>query len=314
MNNTSDTSVCANCGQGEEAGNNLKTCTACKLVKYCSRDCQVAHRPQHKKECKKRAKELHEIELFKQPPPLEDCPICMIRLPTFEPGRAYMACCGKVICTGCIYAVQSRAVKEEEDICPFCRTPAARSQQEIIQRYKKRVELNDAMAMFNMGNYYSEGQYRLPRNYAKAVELWRRAGELGNAQAYQNLSSAYRNGHGVGIDGKKSVLYRDLAAMKGSVLARFNLGGMEYEARNMDRALKHWMIAVKDGEPSCLEYIRNIYSNGCATKDEYTQALRSYQTYLEGIKSDQRDEAAANWGSKYYESSERQPGCNSVML
>ena len=55
-------------------------------------------------------------------------------------------------------------------------------------------------------------------------------------------------------------------------------------------------------------------SNGCATKDEYTQALRSYQTYLEGIKSDQRDEAAANWGSKYYESSERQPGCNSVML
>ena len=38
-------------------------------VKYCNRECQIAHRPQHKKECKQRAAELHEEALFKQPPP-----------------------------------------------------------------------------------------------------------------------------------------------------------------------------------------------------------------------------------------------------
>ena len=32
-------SVCANCGK---EGDNLKSCAACKLVKYCSRDCQQA--------------------------------------------------------------------------------------------------------------------------------------------------------------------------------------------------------------------------------------------------------------------------------
>ena len=69
-----EVSVCANCGKGEEESDKLKACTACKMVKYCNRECQIAHRPQHKKECKKKAKELHDEQLFKQPPPEEDCP------------------------------------------------------------------------------------------------------------------------------------------------------------------------------------------------------------------------------------------------
>ena len=41
---------CANCGKGDENGDSLKACTACKMVKYCNRECQIAHRKQHKKE------------------------------------------------------------------------------------------------------------------------------------------------------------------------------------------------------------------------------------------------------------------------
>ena len=48
-------SICAACGK---SGDNLKACTACHLVKYCNRDCQILHRPKHKKECRKRAAEL----------------------------------------------------------------------------------------------------------------------------------------------------------------------------------------------------------------------------------------------------------------
>jgi hypothetical protein len=39
---------CANCGQ-EETDAKLKGCAACKLVKYCSKDCQVSHRSRHKR-------------------------------------------------------------------------------------------------------------------------------------------------------------------------------------------------------------------------------------------------------------------------
>ena len=94
MSNTSESetmSICANCGKGEEGGINLKSCTACKLVKYCNRECQIAHRPQHKKECKKRAKELHEEALFKQPPTMEeDCPICFLRMPLLGTGDLHV--------------------------------------------------------------------------------------------------------------------------------------------------------------------------------------------------------------------------------
>ena len=141
MSNTSvsesedTTSTCANCGKGEDSSINLKSCAACKLVKYCSRDCQVAHRPQHKKECKKRAAELHDEKLFKQPPPaFGDCPICMILIPSLDTGRTYMNCCGKVICRGCVHAVQRR--DGGVGLCPFCRTPPPFSDKEMIKRYK----------------------------------------------------------------------------------------------------------------------------------------------------------------------------------
>ena len=91
--------ICANCGK--DGGNGLKACTACKLVKYCNRNCQIAHRSKHKKACRKRASALHDIELFKQLPPNEDCPICLLPLPLLGSGIVYKSCCGKIICCGC---------------------------------------------------------------------------------------------------------------------------------------------------------------------------------------------------------------------
>ena len=56
MSSTDGVTTCSACGK--EGGDSLKACMACKMVKYCNRDCQIAHRPQHKKACKKRAAEL----------------------------------------------------------------------------------------------------------------------------------------------------------------------------------------------------------------------------------------------------------------
>ena len=71
----------------------------------------------------------------------------------------------------------------------------------------------------------------------------------------------------------------------------------------MDRALKHWMIAVRCGDPDALMNIKQFYRYRYATKDDYTKALRSYQSYLDEVKSDQRDQAAAyNAQYKYYDS------------
>ena len=282
--------TCANCGKGEENSDDLKACTACKMVKYCNRDCQVAHRPHHKKACKKRAKELHDEELFNQPPPREDCPICMLPLPTLHSGYKYRSCCGKTICSGCIHAVEKR--DGGVGLCPFCRTPAP-SAEGSIDLYKKRVEMKDAEAMYGLGCCYSHGQYGLPRDIDKALELWHRAAELGHARAYNNIGVTYNNGHGMERDMKKANQYYELAAIGGHIIARHNLGGNELQKGNYDRALKHFMVAAGGGHKNSLTAIQEMFKRGVATKEDYTQALRAYQAYLGEIKSPQRDEAAA---------------------
>ena len=67
----------------------------------------------------------------------------------------------------------------------------------------------------------------------------------------------------------------------------------EERASNIDRALEHHMIAVRSGDACSLGRIKALYRRGFLTKDDYTQALKSYQAYLGEIKSAQRDKAAA---------------------
>ena len=89
--------------------------------------------------------------------------------------------------------------------------------------------------------------------------------------------------------------------MRGNMNARSNLGSMEADLGNFDRALKHLMIAVRGGWSDSLGITKQMYSKGHATKDDYTKALQLYQTYLGEIKSNQRDEAAAaDEENRYY--------------
>jgi len=297
-----DIPVCANCGKEGDDVNNI--CNKCKTVKYCNASCKKKHRHKHKKDCEEhvrlaaeRAAELHDEELFKQSPSqYGDCPICFIRIKTLVSGRTYYACCGKMICCGCAYAPRydnqgNKVDSVKQNECPFCRTPHHTSNEEMVKRMKKRVQAHDPIAIYNIGVYYRDGTNGYPQDYTKALELFHRAD--GYTIAYASVGYAYDNGDGVEVDKEKAIYYYELAAMRGVAGARHNLGLHEQKASNMDRALKHFMIAVRGGYSDSLEHIKILYSNGLASKEDYTKALRSYQTYLSEIKSAQRDKAAA---------------------
>ena len=238
-------------------------------------------------------------DLFKQPPN-KDCSICLLRLPLLGSGSTYMVCCGNMICSGCGFAPVYDNLGNEiiEQKCPFCRTPVPTSIEEYNERLQKRVEVDDAEAMFTLGSYYCDGDGAFPQDDDKALELFVRAGDLGHANAYCNIGRAYEIGRGVEIDEKKANHYYKLAAIEGDVTSRYNLGIMEVRAGNMNRALKHYMFAAEGGEPDSLKRIQKLYTNGHATKDDYAKALRAYQAYLVEIKSAQRDAARANY--RYY--------------
>ena len=286
-------SICANCGKGEESSGDLKACTACQMVKYCNRDCQIAHRPQHKKACKKRAAELNDEQLFKEPPPREDCPICMLPLPLDAFQVVYKSCCGKDICNGCIYTMRETGSKNMK-LCPFCKTPPPRSNEEQNERLNKLMEKgNNANAFNQLASYFRKGIRGMPQDWAKYNELLMKAGELGCAGAYYNLGCSYHAGRGVEIDKKKAKHYWELAAMNGSVQARNNLGAVEYEAGNHQRAFKHLILAASAGYKDSLGMIKHGYTGGHVTEEEYANTLRDYQKSQDEMKSDARDKAAA---------------------
>jgi len=307
-------SVCANCGKEGDDVNN--TCNKCKMVKYCNAACKKKHRHKHKKECEefvrcaaekheeelRLAAEKQDEELFKQPPPEEDCPICFLLLPTLPTGRRYQTCCGKFICSGCVHAplYDDRGNEVDNQKCAFCRVPGPDSDEEMIKRTLKRVEVNDPIAIFNRGNHHRDGSYGTKQDHNKALELFNWAGELGYADAYGGIGNAYDCGYGVGVDKKKAKHYYELAAMAGSVISRHNLGVKELDASNFDRALKHYMIAVASGDSESLPAIKKLYSSGHATKEDYATALQLFQTHLGEIKSAQRDEAAAAYEDQRY--------------
>ena len=287
-------SVCANCGKEGDDVKNI--CNKCKMVKYCNAACKKKHRSKHKKQCERRVAELHDVELFKEPPPLDDCPICFLLLPTLNTGRNYNSCCGKVICNGCTYSpvFDDQGNEVDNQKCPYCRAPFPASTEEASEREKIRVEAGDVIAVYNLGCDYSEGKNGFPQDYKKALELWHRAAELGYTKAYCSIGYLFEHGRGVERDRKKAKHYFELAAMKGDADARYNLGITAAKEGNWERALKHFMIAVRCGHDDSLEKIKQLYSVGTATKEEYTKALQSYQAYFGEIKSSQRDKAAAH--------------------
>jgi len=229
-------------------------------------------------------------DLFKQPPQAEDCPICFLRLPTLGTGERYKSCCGKVVCSGCIHAVEMTSGK---NLCPFCRALVPEAAEEVIKRLKKRIQLGDSEAMYELGCCYSQGIHGLPQDMDKALELWYRAGKLGNPVSYYNIGNAYLYGRGVEEDWKKAIHNWELAAIWGVVEARHNLGSFEANKGNYNRALKHYMIAVEGGNNDSLMMIKQLYANGRATRDDYARAFKAYQTYLDEIRSDDRDKAAS---------------------
>ena len=283
--------LCASCGVAGGDDIKLKNCTACYLVKYCSVKCQKDHRPRHKKECKKRAAELRDELLFKQPESscYGDCPICCVPLPIDLEKSAFYACCSKLVCDGCMFANKKRENKERlQEKCPFCRTAAPDADEDVKERLMKRIEANDPVAMREMGLWrVNEGDYNA------AFEYLTKAASLEDVQAHFLLSLMYLNGHGVEKDKKKKLHHAEIAAIGGHPTARHNLGCVEErENRRMDRAVKHWIIAAKLGFDTSLNALKSLHKNGHVSKEDLATALCGYQSAFEATKSPQRDEAA----------------------
>jgi hypothetical protein len=281
--------VCANsnCGAAEVNNIKLEECTdCCQSVRYCGDKCREEHQELHSEECKKRQAELHERKLFEQPDSfyLGECPLCFLPLPIDMSKSILYSCCSKIICKGCRYTNRKNGGGKS---CPFCREPQPKKG-EIRKRLMKRVKANDPAALCHMGDKcFKEG------DYDGALEYFSKAAELGDAGAHYRLGCMYWKGTGVERDEEKEVYHYEKAAIGGHHIARNNLGYYEEENGNMERAVKHYIIAANLGYDESMKALWKHYSQGDITKEELEATLRTHQAALDEMKSPERDAAAA---------------------
>ncbi len=284
-----DDAVCANCGRAEVDDVKLRKCTACNLVKYCGVECQKNHRSQHKRACKKRAAEIREVLLFTQNEVshLGECSICCLPIPLDLSKSKINSCCCKYICKGCHYANMKREITQGlETKCAYCREPLPENQEECDQNTMKRGKANDPDALCQMGK-----RRRNEGDYEGAIQYFTKAAKLGNIDAHYNLSCLYNEGKGVARDMKIAVYHWEEAAIGGHHEARYNLGVHEVNKGNVQRAVRHYIIAAKLGDDGALDTVKHFFRKGDVNKEDFEAALRGHQAAVDATKSTQREEA-----------------------
>jgi TPR repeat protein len=216
---------------------------------------------------------------------LGDCPICFLPLSLDPKKSIMMTCCNKIICVGCHDAnIIREREKKIEHKCPFCRHPLPKSKEEADRNRMKRVEANDPVALLEVGTRrYEDGDYK------SAFEYLSKAAELGDITAHYNLSNMYQGGEGVEKDEEMELYHLEEAAIGGHPNARHNLGAIENENGNHERARKHWIIAANLGYDFSLGALKEGYKVGLVSKEDFAAALRGHQSAVDATKSPQRE-------------------------
>jgi TPR repeat protein len=154
----------------------------------------------------------------------------------------------------------------------------------------ERIKANDPFAMSQVGTrLYHEGDYDI------AIKYWTKAAELGDMGAHFQLGYVYMK-EGVKKDQKKAVAvyHYEMAAIGGHPTARYNLGCYEERKGNIERSVKHHIIAAKLGDEDSMKKLWKHYSGENITKEDLETTLRTHKAAIDAMKSPER-EAAEAW-------------------
>ena len=141
------------------------------------------------------------------------------------------------------------------------------------------AEQGDARTQNDLGNMYYFGR-GVPKNYAKALELFGKSAEQGFAEAQNNLGNMYYSGAGVPKDDKKAAHWWLKAAKQGDAWAQYSLG-MMYHSTKSD---------LQDYKKSYMWYsltIHNRWSIARGDRDTVAKKLSS-QDLIEAKKMTKR--------------------------
>jgi TPR repeat protein len=134
------------------------------------------------------------------------------------------------------------------------------------------------------------------KDYGKALEYYKLAADLGNAESMYNLGLMYHFGQGVEQDYGKALEYYQKAADLGSVEAIHNLGVMYYFGNGVEqdysKAYDCWLRSAEQGEPAGMFCLGECFYEGHGAEKDLDKAAEWYRKALDaGYEPDETDQA-----------------------
>lgn len=103
-----------------------------------------------------------------------------------------------------------------------------------MRAFEAGAAAGDPQGLYNLGVAYAQGR-AVPRDEARAVDLYRRGAERGSVLAAFNLAQAYRKGAGTATDYAEAARWYEYGAKRGDYRAGNELGILYLEGRGVPR-------------------------------------------------------------------------------
>ena len=119
------------------------------------------------------------------------------------------------------------------------------------------------------------------KDYASAVEYYRKAAEQGNAAAQNRLGICYKIGLGVGKDSNEAIKWYRKAAEQGNAVAQNNMGNYYNEHQNYTEAARWYRKAAEQGQIAAQDSLAELYYNGRGVAKDYAEAVKWFRKAAE---------------------------------
>ena len=187
------------------------------------------------------------------------------------------------------HKIKSR-VQAVASTCAFCRTAAPDSDEELLARYRKRVERKDPQALNNLAMHYGEGRLGLPVDQAKCIDLLRQSADLCCPAAHYQLGNFYDDGKmGLEQNEAEALKYWKKAAGGGHCFAQHNLGNAEYQNGEYSAAMRHWRLSASGGFKNSLNNVIFSFEEGLLHHGGLAETLQAFYCSRAEMKSVDRD-------------------------
>ncbi|RUP49930.1 hypothetical protein BC936DRAFT_140948 [Jimgerdemannia flammicorona] len=138
---------------------------------------------------------------------------------------------------------------------------------------------------------YRDGLRGKQQDYAKAMELFRKAADMGNAEAQHNLGVLYGSAKNGPVDFAKALHYFKMAtsqslfqlsgvprlgvALAHNALGNYYSNGLGVE-RDLDKAFQHYQLSAAGGDPFGMSNLGVAYVEGRGTPVNMPKAIEMY--------------------------------------